>query len=266
MSVSGYKRYIKLFKNVQNPFEYIFNRGKRKIRHLQFITRPNSIQFEVPGTLYPVFKEIFMEDVYNISSVEKELPANPIVIDIGANAGFFDILLLSKNINATIYAYEPLPDNVSQLQKLISANPSLQKKFYPHQMAVTGTPKENIELYMEAGTQSSVVASVFANFDSRNSQKIVVKCITLTNIILLNNLLKIDVMKIDCEGSEYDILYNTDYSLICRAKMLLIEVHDLDNDKYNITALNNYLKKIGYITSHHPINNFCHALEATLKN
>lgn len=266
MSTRGYKRYFELFKNMQNPFEYIFNRGKRKTRPLQFITRPNNIRFQVPATLYPVFKEIFMEDVYNIKSVVKDLPANPVIIDIGANGGYFDILLLSKNINAIIYAYEPLPDNTSQIKKLIFANASLLKNLFPHQLAVTGTPKENIDLYIEAATESSVVASIFSNFDTRNTQKITVSCITLTNIILQNNLLKIDVMKIDCEGSEYDILYNTAPSLIRRTKMLLIEVHDLDEDQYNIAALNNYLIKIGYITTHHPINKFCHALEAILKN
>ncbi len=264
MPASGYKRYIELFKHIANPFEYIFNRNKRKTRALQFTTRSSNIHFEVQQSLYPVFKEIFMEDVYSISSVVKELSSKPVIIDIGANAGFFDILLLSKIPAATIYAYEPLPDNIQQIQKLISANPVLQDKLFTSQVAVTGTTKQNIDLYIETELQSSVVASVFANFDTRNTRKISVSCITLNEIILDNNLQAIDVMKIDCEGSEYDILYNTDPSLIRRAKMLLIEVHDLDKDQNNITALNNFLKEIGYTTTHRPINQFCHALEAVL--
>jgi FkbM family methyltransferase len=266
MPASGYNRYIELFKHISNPFEYIFNRSKRRTRPLKFTTKPANIHFEVQQSLYPVFKEIFMEDVYCISSVVKELPSNPVIIDIGANAGFFDILFLSKIPGATIYAYEPLPDNIQQIQKLISANPQLQDKLLTTQAAVTGTAKQNIDLYIEKEPQSSVVASVFANFDKRNTRKISVQCITLTEIIINNNLQTVDVMKIDCEGSEYDILYNTDPSIIRRAKMLLIEVHDLDEHQNNITALNNFLKKTGYITTHRPINKFCHALEAVLNN
>lgn len=266
MAAQGYKRYIELFRNIQNPFEYIFNKGRRRERPLHFITRSNPISFEVPQSLYPVFKEIFMEDVYNIASVAEVLPLSPVIIDIGANAGFFDILLFSKKTGAVIYAYEPLPDNISQLQKLISVNKALAKKLHFYQQAVTGMPKQSIDLYIEAEAQSSVVASIFSNFDKRNTKKITVPCITLADIILQNNLAEIDVMKIDCEGSEYDILYNTDPALIRRAKLLLIEVHDLDNDRNNITSLNNHLVQIGYFTSHHPINNFCHALEAVLKN
>lgn len=262
MAASGFKRYIELFRHIANPFEYILNRSKRKHRPLQFSTRPFTIRFEVQQELYPVFKEIFMEDVYSISDVIKDLPPNPVIIDIGANAGYFDILFLSKISTATIYAYEPLPDNILQIRKLISANPILQNKLIPNQVAVTGTPKQSCDLYIENEPQSSVVASIFEDFDSRNTRKISVACITLNEIILNNNLAEIDIIKIDCEGSEYDILYNSDLSLLRRAKMMLIEVHDLDEKLNNVTALNEFLINAGYTTVHRPINKFCHALEA----
>lgn len=243
MGARGYKRYIELFTHIANPFEYILHRSKRKKRPLQFITRPLTIQFEVQQALYPVFKEIFMEDVYSISSVVKAISSSPVIVDIGANAGFFDILLLSKVADAKIYAYEPLPDNTKQIQKLFSQNPHLRDKLFISEVAVTGTEKHSIDLYVEAKPESSVVASIFADFDPRNSAKISVQCITLKEIILNNDLQTIDVMKIDCEGSEYDILYNTDPALIRRAKMLLIEVHDLDGEQHNIKALNSFLEK-----------------------
>lgn len=266
MSAKGYKRYIELFKHIQNPFEYIFNKGKRFKRSLFFKTTPFPISFEVPLPLYLVFKEIFMEDVYNIESVIKNMPQQPVIIDIGANAGFFDILFLSKINRAKIYAYEPIPRNIQQIKKLTSANPVIQNNIIIHEAAVTGTKQGIIDLYIESEADNSVIASVFSDFNSSNSQKISVKSITLTEIFHQNNLTHVDIMKVDCEGSEYDILYNTDPALIRRAKLILLEVHDMDDNKKNLTTMNNFLISIGYTTTHRPINNFCHALEAVLKN
>ena len=266
MSAKGYKRYIELFKHIQNPFEYIFNKGKRFKRSLFFKTKSFAISFEVPLPLYLVFKEIFMEDVYNIESVIKNMPQQPVIIDIGANAGFFDIIFLSKINTAKIYAYEPISRNIQQIKKLLLTNPAIQNNIIIHEAAVTGTARETIDLYIESASESSVIASVFSDFNKDNSQKISVKCITLSDIFLQNNLAHVDIMKIDCEGSEYDILYNTDPALIRRAKLLLLEVHDLDENQYNLAGMNDFLSSIGYDITHRPINNFCHAVEAVLKS
>ncbi len=64
MSLKGFDRYKQLHKNIANWQEYVFRKGERTKRPLKFITRPNAIRFEVPVSIYPIFKEIFMEDVY----------------------------------------------------------------------------------------------------------------------------------------------------------------------------------------------------------
>ncbi|MCF0071338.1 hypothetical protein LZD49_12725 [Dyadobacter sp. CY261] len=105
MPTTGLKRYRHLFRNIENPFTYIFDKAGDRGRTLHFVTKPNRLVFEVSPSTYQVFKEIFMADVYNIEALKCVLPDNPIIIDIGANVGFFDILLLSKVKNAQIYAY-----------------------------------------------------------------------------------------------------------------------------------------------------------------
>ena len=262
MPSKGFRRYLKLFSNIQNPFEYLFNKGKRFKRSLAFTTKPNAIHFDVPESLYQVFKEIFMADVYNINYLTKILPEEPVVVDIGANAGYFDVLLLSKINKAKIFAYEPLPHNINMINSVIKQSSWLQQNLYFYQKAVTGIKKANLELYMENTSNSQVVASVFPDFDTRNNSKISVPCISLTDIVEQNNLLHIDLLKMDCEGSEYDIIYNTDKNYIRRIKIMVAEVHDLDNEKNNISALTIYLKSLGFSVKHTPINNACYALEA----
>ncbi len=266
MPAKGFKRYIELFKHIQNPFEYVLNKNKRFKRSLNFTTKPNNIRFRVALPLYQVFKEIFLEDVYNIEAVVKRIPSKPIIIDIGANAGFFDILILSKIKDAQIFAYEPIPRNVQQINKVLDENPFIKNNVIVQQLAVTGTVTGKIDLYIESEDENSVIASIFSDFNKNNANKISVGTITLTDIILKNDLTEIDILKVDCEGSEYDIFYNTDASLIRRAKMILLEVHDLDEEKKNIKAMSKFLLETGYDVTHEPINNFCHAVEAVRKN
>lgn len=265
MPAKGIKRYFNLPGNIQNPGKYLLFKINRE-RQLALVTRPNAIRFNIPKRLVHLFKEIFMADVYHIKELVKKLPPNPIIIDVGANAGFFDILLLSKIPSAKIYSYEPLTANISEMRSTVEQNPFLKQNLSIFETAVSGAEKQTLDLFIEDSEGCQVAASSFPAFDERNSIKVSVPCISLTDIILNNNFSKIDLIKIDCEGSEYDIIYNTDISLIKRIRMMTVEVHDLDNDKNNITFLSGYLQSLGYTVNHLPINNFCHILEASSSN
>jgi FkbM family methyltransferase len=262
MSVKGFLRYQRLFRHINNPGEYIFNKSARKNKALNFSTRPHKITFEVPDSLYQVFKEIFMEDVYEIDTLSKQLPYNPTIIDIGANAGFFCLQLLSKIERATIYAYEPMLANVTLFKKTVENNDKIKDAIHISQMAVTGTKKDFLALYAEPEEKNQVVASVFSDFNKNNLTRIQVPCITLEEIINNNGLMNIDLLKLDCEGSEYDIIYNSSPNIFLLIQKMTIEVHNIDADKCNIDYFNKYIQSLGYQTEYQPINNFCFALEA----
>ena len=122
MSVKGFDRYKQLFKNISNWQEYAFNKGQRKKRSLKFVTRPHPIKFEVPDSLYQVFKEIFMEDFYEADKLMAKLPENPLIIDIGANAGFFNVLLFSKIKSARVFASITGKPNPSEIEGKTNAS------------------------------------------------------------------------------------------------------------------------------------------------
>lgn len=262
MPVTGIKRYFRLLKHVQNPAEYFFHKQERKNRSLHFVTKPNPIHFEVPESLYQVFKEIFMADVYEIDTLAMQLPQNPVVVDIGANAGFFDFILLSKLPQARIYAFEPMPANVQRLNDTIQENDSVNKQISVYQMAVTGVEKEYLEIFAEDTSDNQVVASIFSGFNKSNTKGIRVPCISLETILRKHNLDKIDVLKMDCEGSEYEIIYKTNPQLIQKIKRMVVEVHDIDDKENNIKAFTGYLQELGFKIKYEPINSFCYALEA----
>lgn len=260
MKKDDLKNFPHLIRNISNWTEYTFYKGERNKRPLKFVTRPNPIQFEVSASLYWVFKEIFVEDFYRIQALLKKMPANPVVIDIGANAGFFDVLVLSKLRGAKIFAYEPVASNVRHIQKMIDQNPLLQQCLTVYPQAVTGKRKERVALYMEDTDVNSEIASVFSNFDTRNTKPVLVPAVTLSSILQQHP--HADLLKMDCEGSEYGILYDTPAEELRKIKLMAIEVHRLDEDQNNVTALSAHLNTLGYQTTIAPITQATFYLEA----
>lgn len=264
MPVTGLRRYVNLFRNIRNPSEYLLDKFRDRGRTLHFATKPNKLGFEVPASLYQIFKEIFMADVYNIEALRRVLPDDPLVIDIGANAGFFDILLLSKTKNAQIYAYEPLSSNIERMRSVALSNRRFNKSVIINPFAVTGTPCGMLRLYAQDTEDNQVVASSFKGFDIGNTKELWIPAISLAEIMAGMPRVKIDLLKMDCEGSEYDIILNTPPDIIRRIERMLIEVHDIDS-QFNIRTFSQYLSVLGYDVKYTSINDFCYALEACKK-
>lgn len=263
--VSGLQRYIRLFQNLSNPFHYWedkFNAGKEII----FITRPYKIKIHVPRRLLLIFKEIFLSDVYDIRHLEKTLDANSVVVDVGANVGFFSFLVLSKVKVRKVYSFEPIPRNIDVFKRTISENELLKEKISLTQAAVTGTEQNSIELFLDGDNELTENASVFSGFESSHSVKVSVPSISFSRILTENKINEIDFLKLDCEGSEFDIIYNTKPSLIRKAKRMMIEVHDVEGDpKNNITYFNSYLQSINFDTSFERLSHRSHVLIANRK-
>ena len=175
-------------------------KGKESNDLSEFITRPKPIKFQVPESLWEVFKEIFMEDFYEADKLTTSLLENPLIIDIGANAGFFSVLLFSKLKTARVLAYEPLASNIELFKKTIEGNEAL-KNIKLIQAAVTGSSTQSIELFTEDTENNTVVSSVFSGFNKLNKKTITVPAQSLTSIIEQNNFDKIDLLKLDCEES-----------------------------------------------------------------
>ena len=107
MAVTGVQRYFKLLQNVSNPWKYWQDKIKPG-SEISFTTRPNPITLQVPKRLMLIFKEIFLSDVYDINDLKNDLTENSVVVDIGANVGFFSVLVLSKVKVKKVYAFDKI--------------------------------------------------------------------------------------------------------------------------------------------------------------
>ena len=120
-------------------------------------------------------------------------------------------------------------------------------------------------MFTEDTEDNTVVSSIFSTFNKLNQKKITVPAQSLTSVIEENGIEKIDLLKLDCEGSEYDIIYATDATVLKKAQMMVIEVHQIDDARNNLKSLDQYLQSLGYDTHSMPVQEGSYYLEA-IKN
>lgn len=266
MTDSSPKRYFNLVKNIRNWTSYFAQKRSTAFLPVRYTTRGTPLAFDVPTFgLYLVFKEIFLTDFYSIDSWASRLPKNPVVVDIGANAGYFNMLLLSRRPDAQVYAYEPIEQNYELFKRNIELNPILKNNVRLFHRAVTGQPSDHVVLYKETDGDNSVTASVFQDFERHNLKSVSVKAVALAQLLEENKIDRVDFLKLDCEGSEYPIVYDSPKDIWKKIKSIFLEVHTLDTATRNFESMKKFLEAADYSTSFQLANNGCHALFAQKK-
>ncbi|MFL6210395.1 MAG: FkbM family methyltransferase [Pyrinomonadaceae bacterium] len=153
------------------------------------------------------YSEVAVEDCYRIFAYARR--ARPrVIVDIGANLGVFSKLCSMLFPEADIYAYEPHPSPLDWLRQ-----------------NATGT---RIHIMPVAVGETSGVVKLDTNCDSTNSSvkddgDLPVPCVAASEVA---DGRPIDLLKMDCEGSEWSIL--RDPSLLGRTREFCLAYHLID--------------------------------------
>jgi FkbM family methyltransferase len=171
-----------------------------------------------------------------------ELNEEDVVIDIGGHIGSFTQLAAAAASNGHVYAYEPDPENYSRLSKNINAGGYKNVSLF--QMAVS---EKRGEVTFHRDDLNSAESSIYKS--GSNSFK--VTSTTLSNIMDKNNLDKCNYLKLDCEGAEYDIVFNSPPELFKKVDKIVMECHtprffEIKNPAYSQERMISYLSKLGY--------------------
>lgn len=237
------RRYYNLYKTFKNWQLYLACKYKiAKTDPLVFESR-NGLIVEVPLRLLHTFKEIFMDECY-LSGLEYPIPPSATVVDIGANAGYFSLFAVSCFVDARIFSFEPVPVNYAQLERHRNLNSSKPIKCFPK--AIAGQTGE-ISLSFDASDSFTTSATIFKQTDQQ-AGSIKVPCLTLLQVLDENNINKCDLLKMDCEGAEYDILYNCSADCLHRIDQIAMEVHRGQNENQNIETMEEFLQGQGFST------------------
>jgi len=165
-----------------------------------------------------VANEVFRDREYS-SCDEVIRGAKQAVIDVGGHAGFFSLYAAILNPKVPIYAFEPASENYKLLKQNLKGNRI--RNVTPKNQAVWKTVGEvELKLSAEGLNHSMVHAIETVNEVER------VNATTLEKIIQKNRLKRVDLLKMDCEGAEFDILFATPQATFDKLSTIYLEYHD----------------------------------------
>lgn len=194
--------------------------------------RGTNVRFRVQHFLDAIIlNEIFVNSEYEL----KNLTASNIV-DIGANIGAFAIYYAMKFPEARILSFEPAPATYQLLRQNLKLN-SIRNVTAINE-AVSGDGKE-MQLFVGAATGLSGIVA-----QTRDAKPVKVKSTTLSDILAKFDG-PIDLLKMDCEGAEYDTLFNTPKSVMNKIHNMVMEFHE-GLTQFNRGDLCTYLADAGF--------------------
>jgi len=171
----------------------------------KYFVRPNTTDLSV-------INEAIILNPY-LAPTQARLKTNATVVDIGANIGDFTIQVARLCPAGRVYAVEPIRSNCEAIERQIQLNGVANVTVL---RVALGNRDGEIDIHA-AGSQSS------AYWGSNTTER--VRLSMLQSLARDNNIETIDLLKLDCEGAEWDILPVAE-AFLPNIRQLCIEYHN----------------------------------------
>ncbi len=231
--------------------KFIFKPGKNIYKHLHFkgiftvrITQQEGFKIRHYG--YELENELFWTGIDNGWERQSmklwiQLSKNAeTIIDIGANTGIYSLVSKTVNKNADVHAFEP----IKTIYDKLVLNGSINNYDIKCNLLALSNQNGKAKIFLP---DSEHVYSVTVNKNMNPQNKKTVEqnidTITLAEYIKLNNIKKIDLMKIDVETHEYEVLQGMGKYLEMMQPTMLVEILDDEIGK----KIQSLLKNCKYI-------------------
>ncbi len=158
-------------------------------------------------------------DDFNRDSLMKLVRTGDVVLDIGANIGD-TALHIAKILNnkGTVYAFEPSPGVFKRLEKNVSINPFSNVKLFN---VALGDAEGELSF---VSTREQHTGGAYVSKDLKTGTQ--VKVTTLDRFVEQNNIVHIDLIKVDTEGFELFIVKGAENTLRKLRPTLFMEVSE----------------------------------------
>ncbi|MFS4461103.1 FkbM family methyltransferase [Bdellovibrio sp. HCB2-146] len=231
MIVSIFK---KVFRRLKDPSYLYFYWLKLRYRRAKRMT---AMTLNSPDGSFAVsdiqsfiyqYKEIFVDRIYDFESKS----ANPVIVDCGSNIGLSVRFFKSLYKDSTIYAIEPDLHINTFLRQNIDIIPTNKNI---HIIPKAAWKTNSFLSFKSDGADGGTL--VGANAENK------IECFDFSDWLLQFD--KIDFMKVDIEGAEYDVLLHSKDHLN-KVQNLFVEYHSFKNKPQVLSELLDLLRTNGF--------------------
>ncbi len=210
--------------------------------------------------LYDTIREIVDDRCYLPADILARLGEHSTIVDIGANVGVFSVSVALLT-GARVIAVEPVPENIHWLRRNIAENKA--------------TNVQVVEKAVAARAQSSTMAVCALSVGARLSSgpvsagppPITVQTVTLPGLLAEAGVSRVDLLKMDCEGSEYQIFSSMQSDDFARIGAIAMEFHEqganqtgsvlaqrLQSEGFSVELQpSRYRRELGFIIARRPL-------------
>jgi len=184
-----------------------------------------------------VFWHIFVRGSYQV-------PARcDTILDCGANVGIFSVWAARQRPAARIVALEPFPDTYASLVANIRAN-ALDDRVRCVPLALAAQAGERFIGIDGASPDRKLVAQ---DLEADRSASVRVDTLSLGDAMSRNGFDHVDYLKMDIEGSEWEVLLSTPVDVLRRIRVIQLEYHEVHaRFGYTPERLFSYLADAGH--------------------
>ncbi len=206
--------------------------------------------------------DIYFKAFENHFGQSVEFKDGDIVIDIGAHIGTFCVpLAFAKPVH--VIAVEPSRVNARYLRANVNSN-GLADRIRVIEQAVSAGIDEAVFMEGDASTRGTLNATMLRN-PAHPTGRYVVEVVTLPDLMdmIPEPGSQIRLLKIDCEGAEYEILHAMTPERFAAISDMFLEVHARDDLEESAEDLIELVRSMGFDTKQQDAGNgnwevFCH--------
>jgi len=206
--------FLRCFALVKHPLRFIRCYMTLQLPEERLVEFRNGMKIHLsshPHDLVTVFVIFVRRDYGRVTPAQT-------VVDIGANIGVFALYAASEGA-ARVEAYEPNSEAFALLRRNIEVN-GLQGAIIPRQLAVTAQAGQQVSFPKRASAYNAIV---------RQGAPTTEECETVQTTSLeelAQPLSSVDLLKVDCEGAEYEILLGCRPQTLAKVRQLRLEYHN----------------------------------------
>jgi FkbM family methyltransferase len=163
--------------------------------------------------------QIYVRRVYDVR------PEHHTIVDAGANIGLFACYAAGINPGCVVHAVEPFPPTVRRLRDTVRRN-GLGGRIRIHDVALSSA--SGSASMSAVAPASQMVHVVHDQVSNSTDAAVAVPALTLKDLIERIDAPQIDLLKMDIEGSEYDVLGTADAETLAPVRSITLEYHRPD--------------------------------------